>query len=372
MRPQARITWEFPWKEIRKLCWIYTEGNVHILTTTNVTSERLFAKRYRLRFLFNLYDSTDTRLLKNGTHRAGGWLAVVERRRDRRMMHAMIEFLFVNHTDCLVLMKLLDVIENCIDDVVYFRQRSSTASFCQECLGNRWKLIISEQFHFFNLFVRDRMQELTCVHFRTKKERFMKVPSSSNTSQKIIANPWAYLAQSICVKRWNNEDISPLNQLQMKTLLIQAFCYLPLTLVRKNLCHWTYLIDVHEVLCSFCQHDSYLKNFGSFNGEENQWTMNEFTMLTWKVWSRFLRRFSTTGSFMAATDPVHPINMFFLCSISAFSICPVTSFGKIYFAERKRQFSQRRDRFPSSFLSQFHLLNFKHAVSIKIVIKSVL
>lgn len=116
------------------------------------------------------------------------------------MVHRMmIELLVVLHVNLLVL-KLLNVIEDCIDDVIDFRKSSCTTALRQERLRDRWQLIVSKELHFLNLLVRYWMQELPRVHFGTEEERFMKIPSTSDACQEIIANSRANFSQSVGIK----------------------------------------------------------------------------------------------------------------------------------------------------------------------------
>lgn len=232
-----------------------------VLTSTHVTRERLLSTK-RLRLLFDLRNTADTGLLEDGTHGTCRGFAVVERRRDRRVViHCVVvELLVVLHPNLMVL-EVLDVIEDRVDDVIDLREGSRAAAFCQQRFGNRWQFVISEELHLFDLFVRDGMQELSGVHFGAEEQRPAQVPRSSDAGQQIIANSRAYLAERVGIERRDDKNVGPLHQLQVQALLVEALRDLPLALVGKYLGHRRDFINVYKMLGSFGQHDSYLKKF---------------------------------------------------------------------------------------------------------------
>lgn len=143
------------------------------------------------------------------------------------------------------------MIEYCVDDVIDLRQSSSTTALGQQRLGDWRQLVVSKQLHLLDLLVGDGMEKLSGVHLGTEQKRLVQIPGTSDTSQKIIANSRTYFAECIGIKRWYDENICPLYELQVQALFVEAFGDLPLALIREDLRHRWDLIDVDEVLCSF-------------------------------------------------------------------------------------------------------------------------
>lgn len=170
----------------------------------------------------------------------------------------VIELLVVLHPNLMVL-KVLNVVEDRVNDVIDLRECSSAAALGQQCLRNRRQFVISEELHLFDLFVRNGMQELSGVHFRAEEKRPAQIPCARDAGQQIIANSRAYLAKRVGIERRNDKNISPLNQFQVEALLVEALRDLPLALIGEYLGHRRYFVNVYKMLGPLGQHDSYLK-----------------------------------------------------------------------------------------------------------------
>lgn len=237
-------------------------GRHHLLqlTSADVARERLFAERHRLGLLLDLCDTADACLLEDGAHGAGGGLAVVERRRDRRVrvVHAVVELLLVRHAHRLVL-QLLDVVEDGVDDVIDLGERAGAAALREQRFGDGRQLVIAEQLHLLDLLVGDGVEELAGVHLGAEEQRLVKVPGARHAGQQVIADARADLAERVGVQRGDDEDVRPLHQLQVQALFVEAFGDLPLALVGENLRHRADLVDIDEVLRPLRQHHSNLQ-----------------------------------------------------------------------------------------------------------------
>lgn len=183
----------------------------------------------------------------------------------------------------------------------------------------------------------------------------MKIPRACDTRQEIVTDARADFAECVRVQRRDDEDVSPLHQLQVQALLVEALCDLPLALIGENLGHRWNLIDVNKMLCTFGQHNSYLKKW--VFSSVSDWKINEpWMMLSPESsdrvsWGDSGRR----GVWWPRPSPYSRLICFSCAPFRRFSICPIMILGENCFCtERNFQFFRFSSRFSATILLQSH------------------